>query len=529
MLLQLLSQHRGAALAEAQMQKFIQAEPGNDQLKLALADYQQGQDKPDQAESTYRAVIAHAGTGPAGLTARDRLAVLLLKGNKPEQAQSLLQEVLQENPRDNDALVIRANMALSRGDVDAAITDLRTVQHDQPNSAPILRTLAQAHLQNHEPALAEEALRSAVQANLADVDARFELALVLQQTGKADQARAILEQLVAEAPDNARLVEELFKVQMTSHDIVAARGTAVNFQGKHPDQALGFYLTGLADENDHKADAAQADYAHALAVQPQVGEPLAALVRLDVARKQPGQALQLLDARIAKDPGDLYARNLKGEVLLSQAQYDAAAQVYQEAIATQLGIPSLYQGLAKSRLGAKQDGAAAQALAQGIEKNPDAVGLITDLAELYLRIGRPDDAVAIYEQALKRHPESLLYANNLAMLLVSVRQDPPSLARAQQLAGQLASSSQASFIDTRGWVQYKSGGYKSAVPLLQQATDKSPQDPVLRYHLGMAQFRNGDSEQAQANLGAALKSGVKFNGVAEAQTTLDQLRRSTRQ
>ncbi len=529
MLLKLIAERRGPEQAEAQMQKFIAAEPGNDQLKLALADYQQHRNKTDLAEATYRAVIAHAGTGPAGLTARNRLAEMLLGANQPEAAQALIRDVLKENPRDGDALMIRANLALSNGDVDAAITDLRTVLRDQPNSAPIQRTLAQAHLRNNEPALAEEALRAAVQANPSDIDARFELALVLQKTGKASQSRALLEQLVAESPDNARLVEELFKVQMNLNDVAAARGTADKFQGRHPDQALGFYLAGLADENDHKPDAAVADYEKALAAQPEFGEPLAALVRLEVGRKQPARALQRLDARIAKYPDDLFARNLKGETLLSQGQYEAAAQVYNDAIARQPAAWSLYRGLAKARLAARQNDAAAQALALGIEKNPDASSLSTDLAELYLRLGRNDDAVATYERALKLHPQSPLFANNLAMLLVSVRQDSSSLARARQLADQLAGSSQASLIDTRGWVQYKSGSYKSAVPLLQQATEKSPKDPVLRYHLGMAQFRSGDAGQAQANLNAAVKSGIAFNGLAEAQTTLDQLKRPIRQ
>ncbi|MDR3416939.1 MAG: tetratricopeptide repeat protein [Nevskia sp.] len=529
MLVSLLAQKRGPEQAEAQMQQFIKAEPDNDQLKLALAEFQQRQNRPEQAQANYEAIIAHAGIKPDGLTARDRLAELMLQRNDGKRAQALIDEVLKENPRDNDALLIRAHMALERGDLNTAITDLRTVLHDRPNAAPVLRLLAKAHLQNGEPALAEESLRAAVQASPDDVDSRFDLAQVLEQTGKMDQARPILEQLAAGAPDNARLVEELFKVQMTLNDIPAARTTAKKYQEKHPELALGFYLAGLADENDHKSDAAIADYEHALAAQPQGSEPLAALVHQDVAHKQAGKAMQRLDDTIAKYPDNMFARNLKGEMLLAQGQFDAAAQVFQDAITRQPGTWMLYRGLARARLALKQNDAAVQALSQGVEKNPDAAALVTDQAELYERLGRPDDAIAAYEQALKRQPSSQLFANNLAMLLVTVKQDPSSLARARQLVQPLENSPLASYMDTRGWVQYKSGSYDNALALLQQASERAPKDPVLRYHLGMAQYKSGDSAHAEANLSEAVKSGMKFAGLDEAQATLDQLRRVVRQ
>ncbi len=524
MLVGLLADQRGKDKAVAEMQKFIKAEPDNDPLKLAYADYLQAQNVPDQAESTYRAVIAHAGVRADGLTARDHLAEMMLKRNDAAQAQTLINEVLKENPRDNDALTMRGNIELAHGDMPAAITDFRSVLRDQPGSLPVARALARAHLQNDEPQLAEEVLNTAAAANPKDIEIRLDLAQVQEHSGKIQQARSLLEQLVSEAPDKLVLVEELFRAQMTQKDYAAARATAENLEHKHADNPLGFYLAGLVDKEQKKFDAATADFERSLAIQPQAAEPLAAVVRMDVERKQPKRAMDRLDAVIAKYPDDITARGLKAELLFSQAQYDDAARVYQDAISKQPSQWLLYQGLARTQIAAKHEDAAAATLSQGIEKNPDANGLITDLALLYEHMNRLDDAIAVYESAIKRNPNSMVAANNLAMLLVNHRSDAASLSRAQQLTALLEKSQDSSFVDTRGWVDFKSGDTKDAAMLLKQAVDRSPNSSVLQYHLGMVQFKTGDLVNARKNLEAALASGKSFSGDDEARTALEQIK-----
>jgi Flp pilus assembly protein TadD len=111
------------------------------------------------------------------------------------------------------------------------------------------------------------------------------------------------------------------------------------------------------------------------------------------------------------------------------------------------------------------------------------------------------------------------------MLLVTYRHDAASLARAQKLADQLASSSLVDVIDTRGWVKYKSGDYFGAEALLQQAVDKAPDSPELRYHLGMAQLRSGETEPAAVNLETALRATRPFAGMDEARAELARLRK----
>jgi predicted Zn-dependent protease len=111
------------------------------------------------------------------------------------------------------------------------------------------------------------------------------------------------------------------------------------------------------------------------------------------------------------------------------------------------------------------------------------------------------------------------------MLLVTYRSDQASLDRARALTNRFASSRNAQFLDTRGWVLYKRGEYADAVSALQKAVDQSPQAPELRYHLAMAQLKSGARDAARSNLEQSLKSNGGFSGTDEAKKTLASLAR----
>lgn len=525
-LVEFLGAQTGGAAAEEQMAAFVAADADNEQLKLAFGRFYEGRGNLDRAESTYREVMAQAGTGPSGLTARNRVAALLARKNDVTGAEALIAEVLEENASDNEALVLRANLAMARNDASAAIADLRSVLRDQPNAPPIMRALARAHLQNEEIALAEETLRTAITANPQDAPTRLDLASVLMRTGRLDQALPLLEKLATEAPTNLQAAESLFRAQIGTNDLAAARTTAEGLQGSRPDLGLGFYFAGMLDEAARNPVAARAAYEAALQRQPDSAEPLAALVRLDVGQNQRARAIERLDTVISQYPDNVVARNLKGEVLTADRKFAEAQAVFGEAVAKapQWWMP--YRGLAFARIGAGDAEGAVAALTEGFEKAGGAYALATDLAALYERMKRADDAIKVYENLLAKNPASVPAANNLAMLLVSYRSDVASLDRARQLADQLATSTEAPYVNTRGWVLYKRGEYAEALPLLQRAVDQSPDSPVMRYHLGMAQLKLGNKDAARGNLEQAIRAERAFAGIEEARSALEEAKRA---
>jgi Tfp pilus assembly protein PilF len=58
---------------------------------------------------------------------------------------------------------------------------------------------------------------------------------------------------------------------------------------------------------------------------------------------------------------------------------------------------------------------------------------------------------------------------------------------------------------------------------LQSSAAKTPNSPVLLYHLGMAQALAGQADAARDNLTRSLQSGRQFSGMDEAKATLEKL------
>jgi tetratricopeptide (TPR) repeat protein len=521
----MLASNRSYEVAEAELRRMSASSPDDYQLRLGLGQFYAIRNKMPQAEAIYRQVIKDDGTGPNGLTARNRLASVYLYSNRLDAAAPLIHEVLKKNPRDNDALFARASLSLSRGNADAAIADLRAVQRDQPNSVRLQRALAQAYLQNEDPTLAEETLRGAVQGSPTDVDARLELARLLARTGRVDAAFSMLERLAAEQPTNLAALRALFEAQVARKDFAGARRSARLVQTATPELAAGNYMSGLAETADGKSDAARAAFERAVAIAPDAIEPVSALVRLDLMQKRPDQAIARLDKLITQVPGSSPLRNLKGEVLASLNRADAAIGSFREAIALSPSWAMPYHSMALAEAAANGNDDAIKTLQKGIEASNGAPLLVTDLAGFYERRGRVDEAIAQYEGLLKRDADSPVAANNLALLLVTYRSDKSSLDRARALTERFANSRTASFLDTWGWVLYKRGEYPESMNPLQKAVDRAPHAPELRYHLAMAQLKSGARDSARSSLEQALKSNVAFSGSDEARKALGELQR----
>jgi predicted Zn-dependent protease len=522
-LVEFLASRRSQEAAEKELKAMIAADPKDFEMKFALAKLYQASARPALAEAIYQEVIAGEKLDAAGLTARDRLAESRAQRNDLKGAEALISEVLAKSPRDDDALILRGNIALANKNPKSAIADLRTVLRDQPNSIGVLRALARAHLANGEPAIAEETMRRAVEANPKDANIRLDLAQLLAQLGKPEQAKPVIADLVKEQPNNVQALDTLFRVSAATKDYDTAAFAAAAIVATQPKAAVGYMYEGmLAEEAKHGDDALRL-YGQAADLQPDALEPLQAQIRLFVIAKRLPEALKRLDEVIVRVPGGALAPNIKGDLLLAQDRSGDARDAYKLAISRAPTWWLPYRGLARVQFAAKDPQAALATLrdAQSKVEQPDQLGL--EIASYFERSGSTDEAIRQYEEVVRRYPQSEVAVNNLAMLLVTYKKDAASLDRAKSITARFADSTNPSYLDTYGWVLFKHGDAAASVPVLERVVSKAPNAAEALYHLGMAQSQAGRNTQARDNLTRAVQSGAKFSGLDEAKATLDKL------
>jgi len=522
-LAQLLVEQRSFEDGEKELLAFAAAERKDLELQLGLGRFYEANRRAGEAAGVYRSIIEASGSRAQGLTARNRLAAISLADGRLDEAGELAGAVLKENPRDGEALVLRADIAMRRAEPASAIADLRTALSDQPDSVPLAMGLARAYVQSGQADLAEQVLRSMVQANPRDVQARFALAQYLIETGRASQAQPVLEQLVAEQPGNVVALAGLASVQLTAGDYKAALRTASIVQALEPKSGRGYQLQGTALQSDRNLSDARIAFQRAADLDPRSAEPIVLLAQLDLIEKQPEKALARLNQAENSLPKSPLIMGARGDVLTSMGRHKEAIENYRAAIVALPTWPQLYRALAGAYENIDDPKGALEVLREGFDATRASAAIGLPLALSYERAGRVDDAIATYERLLQARPNDYVAANNLAMLLVNTRDDAASLERAERLVAPLSSSEDPGFLDTYGWVLTKRGRPAEAVEYLSKAVKKAPRAAELRFHLGMAQIKAGQAAEGQGNLEAALALQSDFPGADVARAALAEM------
>lgn len=526
-LIDFLAARRGRDAAEHELKSMIDAAPGDNELKFSLAKFYVLTGDRTKAEAVLKQVIEKEQWDPPGIAASDQLASLRLQDNNVDGALALVNDVLKKSPRDDDALSIRGDIELSRSDPRSAIADLRTVLRDQPNALGVLRTLSRAHLANGEPALAEETLRHALEASPNNPPLELAFAELLAQNGKQDQAASVLNALIKQKPDDVDALAAQFRIAMNTQDFTTAKSAADAVAALRPQVPMGYLFQGMVAEAQKRNDDALRLYAHAVEVNPDIEEPLEALVHLLATTGRVPEAIKRLDDVAAKHPKSASAPEVKGDLLLERKNTAEAKAAYDEAIARAPKWWKPYRGLASAQAADKQTDEAIATLQKGESVVDQPMELSAQRAALLEAQGKLDEAIQAYDALAKRYPQSDLVANNLAMLLATYRHDSPSLTRADALVSRFANSSNPVFLDTYGWVLLKRGDAAAAVPIFTRVVSSVPNAVVPRYHLGMAQSLAGDDADARDNLLRVVNSGAHFTGWDEAKATLDRLNKTT--
>jgi predicted Zn-dependent protease len=523
-LVRFLAKAKGSEPARAELQAKIDKGGKAVVFKQALADLWLADGKRDAAIDAMRKVIADAGDSPDSGSAKVHLA-RMVAANDPTEAGKLVDSVIAADPKNIEALVVRASLRAAAGHVPDAIDDLRLALHQQPDSPAILALLAEAYERNGAVALAEDQL---VRAYTVAPSSETGLNYVgfLLRYGRVDPAERVLTELRAKEPNSRAVLSALAQFKLNKRDWAGAEevADALRKLGDKEDESaadriLAASLSGegkfeeslnLLKSSDNRADQAAS---------------VLAIVRNYISAGKTDQAEQLLKSILATRPGDAQAELLLGSVYEAANRWGEAEAAFKSVVTADAKNAMAYTALAELYNKNSRLADAERILRDGLARTNNDPSLKLALAGILDVSGQHEAAIAQYEDLYAADTQSPIVANNLASLLSQYRTDKASIDKAFAIAARFKGSNIPQFLDTLGWTYYLEGQYSEAMNLLKSAADRLPQTAAVQYHLGMAYKELGRNDLALIKLkeAIAIVPPPEAGDLARARAALDQL------
>ncbi len=314
-----------------------------------------------------------------------RLAGLYAVADRKQDAMRLLWRLLEDDPRDVQALQMLLSTTEDPAEREAALTQAQEGGVDDQ----VLRVLAARYG-------GEEARGAVFEELLADMQEedpfqwRMTQYRILSQQGQTDEARRHLEQAARLQPDHAGVIEALFNEAIREGDLDRARTLADKAGRLNLDQADGqFFLGKLLLFSGDGAEAVNA-FRRGLALRPVYSE-----------------GWQML-----------------GGALQNMGDSEAASEAFVRALDQRPDNVTALRGLARAQAERGETAAAIATLERAVRLRPKDL----DLKSLHLSFiesfGNPADALPSRQQMATEHPE--FYPNRRALARLLVMLDQPA-------------------------------------------------------------------------------------------------------
>jgi len=471
----------------------------NGDLAEALKQYQEGMTADPKQKATYQ----------------KRMIEVLMRQNKRAEAADIAAAILKDNPKDIDARGLQASLLLDRGEVQKAISELQAVVNAAPDNFVARYSLGRAHVARGEWEQARQQFAEAIRLRPDYLPARLSLAQLQVMRGDFDAALKSVDEIVQIDKKNgpARMVE--VEALMGEKKYADAHRLLEDIQKASPNAPDVDFSFGMLAIKENNLKEAEAVFRRAYAANPKDTRSLVGLVETLAGGGHYDQAMQFLQAELAKSPNRMDLQLALGNIAARAKNYDLAVHQF-ETVLGEMNKDSKARGDVYFRLGIalRQKGdlnGSVQYLYKAKEAMPVNSMVAVELALALEAAGRKPEAKNAYEQSIKLNPQDGVALNNLAFLIAEsgtgdLDQALTYAQRAKQVLPNLGEVS-----DTLGWIYMKKNMSDNAIDVFQGLVNQKPENPTYRYHLGMALAQKGDKPKALRELQRALRSNPDKN------------------
>lgn len=459
---------------------------------------------------------AAAVAAPQDSAVAVELAETLAAIGNLQQARVELDAFLEKNPKQPDALAARGALQMRSGATAKAVEDLSAaLAAATPAWSALKRVntqvlLGEAALASGNVALAREQLAAIEKNHPGALGANLLAADIALYEGRAGDAADALQVVAKALPDNARVQYMLAdawvrggnttraidllerRVREVPADTTARRMLARLLRNTRPDRVVE--LLGDLPEDDIESSA-EADNL---------------LSSARVAQEQASAALEQVQARLAKEPGN---RDLKLELAfayLRNGQPTRALSTLKELNATLTSAPAASLEM-RAYFAAGNEREANRLVATLIEAQKASADVLLSAADAASAAGRTDAAKRLVTEALRREPANASALLRQANLQFLDREYPAAEKTLQTLVAQKPDDVRSRAALAR--VAEARGDHAAARAALEEAVKLSPGKPEPALMLAGLLLRNGKTDEA-AKVFDQLVAAGNDNGAA---------------
>ncbi len=440
-----------------------------------------------------------------------RLVELFATTGRNGDANQLLATILKDNPKDSDAIAMRAALMLTTGNreqVNAAANDLQSLVTKNPQNYRLRFDLARAFVAKGDIEAARLQLEEAIKIRPDLTSARELLAKVYLSKSDPTKALKAADDIIALERNNlqAHLIRSVALIGI--HDNDKARQELDFITRTYPKNAEAQYQIGyLAFETKDFKQAAQV-FGDLYKANPHDSRGLVGVTETMVAENRMNDAIRELQKALEREPQRADLQLFLANLFSRSAQYDEAIRIYQALSDKNPKSADMLLRLGEVHRRKGELNLAIDSFRRCSQAAPNDTNCLLALGMLISGTGKPEQAKPVYEQILKLQPDQPLALNNLAYIKAEEGADLDQALTLAQRARQKAPNS-SEIADTLGWIYIKKNLSEDAVRVFHDLVEKNPNNSTFHYHFAMALLQKGDKLSAKKELEAAMRANPK--------------------
>jgi putative PEP-CTERM system TPR-repeat lipoprotein len=485
---------------------------------FALADYYVGLGKLAAARAVLEPMLNDPrAAGEAGV----RLATIDYQTGRRDDAYRRLETSAADGQTLVKAHLVKAQWLLADGKVDEALATTTAVIARDPTSPAAQYVLGRVHSARNEVDAAITAYQEVLRINPKATEARLGLARLHLADGRPDESVRLAREALNQNPTSADARLLMVRGLLARNELGPAERVLNELAVRFPNAAQVHTQMGLLSGRKGNNDAARRHFEKALQLDPDDTEALVGIVALDLGSGRRAEARKRVEERLSSRSSPALL-TLAARTFVAAGDSAAAERVLRQAIEEDPSHLPAFVALGQLYIGLGRLDEARAEFESVARRSPKPAAAITMLGTILEASGQIDAARREYERAVGLDPSAAVAANNLAWIYAETGGNlDVALNLAQRAVQRMPDAAQVN--DTLGFIFYKKQLTTQAISAIERSVEQDPVNPVYRYHLGLAYAQAGEKQEAVQALSRALDLHSNFKGAQEARDLLTSL------